>query len=297
MVDLATNAPYADYMKLSVPDGYYYTDFTVNGILDEVDAYISIPKMKQHYMAGVTHSLKNQIGMVPVQFYQASQGSGLRDALHSAGGDYRSHLPRAISDLNLARPVNLAVIDGIKNAVGGEGAWNPTFQTAQFNVLLAGKDPVAADSIASHLMGNDPEAEKLQLPGGDECDNHLELLRLKGAGTNQLSDIETVGDGAGLVGIRPPYEYIRPKDFKLIQNYPNPLNAETTIQFFVPHKEHITIKLYDIHGRQIDVLVNAVLPSGSHSISLNTRHLPSGVYLYRMQAGRFSETRRMIVQK
>ena len=44
MIDLATNAPYADYMQLSVPDGYYYADFTVNGILDEVDAYISIPK-------------------------------------------------------------------------------------------------------------------------------------------------------------------------------------------------------------------------------------------------------------
>jgi hypothetical protein len=49
---------------------------------------------------------------------------------------------------------------------GGEGAWNSTFQPAEYQVLLAGKDPVATDNVASYLMGNDPESDKFMLPDG-----------------------------------------------------------------------------------------------------------------------------------
>ncbi|MEJ2629562.1 MAG: DUF362 domain-containing protein, partial [bacterium] len=160
-------------------------------------------KMKQHYDAGVTHSLKNQVGIVPKSYYELPYDHSRRAKLHDDGGDMMTHLPRSICDLNLTRPVHLAVIDGIKNAEGGEGTWNPTFQIAEYDVLLAGKDPVATDSVASYLMGNDPEAEKFQLPDGvRQCDNYLELLHQKGMGTNQMAEIEIKGDGAGLVTLR-----------------------------------------------------------------------------------------------
>jgi uncharacterized protein (DUF362 family) len=296
MTNLENKSPYSDFVQLPVPNPYYYTSFKVNRILQDADAYISIPKMKQHASAGVTHSLKNQFGMVPLQFYKTSN-AGTREKLHSDGGSYLAHLPRSVSDLNLARPVNLAVIDGIKNAVGGEGPWSTTFEPAEFDVLLAGKDPVATDSVASYLMGNDPEAEKLLCPDGKECDNHLELLHQKGAGTNQMSEIERVGDGAGLVGVRPDYRAVAPDDFQLAQNFPNPFNAQTTIWFAMPRKEYVTIKLYDVAGREIETCVDGFVPSGQHELKLNTRHLASGIYLYRMQAGGFADTKRMILQK
>ena len=92
------------------------------------------------------------------------------------------------------------MVDGIKNARGGEGVWNPNFVPSESHVLFAGKEPVATDSIGAYLMGLDCEAEKLQLPGdngyGDtECDNYLDLLHTKGIGTNQLNEINVVGDG------------------------------------------------------------------------------------------------------
>ena len=203
LVDLNKPDPYGNFIQKEVGANYFnFSSFTVNQILSDVDVYISIPKMKQHYEAGITCSLKNQIGMVPKDYYTIPTNQGNRAALHNqTGGSSKAHLPRSICDLNSARPVNLAVIDGIMNARGGEGTWNPTFQVWEDHVLLAGKDPVATDSVCAYFMGIDPGAEKIPLPNPDdgECDNHLYLLNQLGAGTNKMNEIEIVGDGADLI--------------------------------------------------------------------------------------------------
>jgi uncharacterized protein (DUF362 family) len=300
MVNLNAKEPYADYIDKEVGENrFFYNSFKLNQILADVDVYVSIPKMKQHFEAGVTHSLKNQIGIVPLQFYMQSMWDNMRSNLHFAGGDIGTHLPRSICDLNMARPVHLAVIDGIKNAVGGEGVWNPTFSPAENHVLLAGKDPVATDSIASFLMGNDPEAEKLQLPDGiRQCDNYLEMLHQKGLGTNQMGEIEVVGDGAVLVtSVRPERKLVPLDDFQLCQNFPNPFNPSTTIIFYLPHTEHVTIKLYNITGHEIETLVDGIVPAGKHELYWIAKNLTSGVYFCKMQAGKFSDTKKLIYQK
>jgi uncharacterized protein (DUF362 family) len=300
MVNLNAKEPYSDFINKPVGDNkFFYSSFKLNQILADIDVYVSIPKMKQHYEAGVTHSLKNQIGIVPIQFYMQNMWDGMRSKLHFEGGDIGTHLPHSICDLNLARPVHLAVIDGIKNAVGGEGVWNSTFQTAEYQVLLAGKDPVATDSIASFLMGNDPEAEKFQLPDGvRQCDNYLELLHQRGVGTNQMNEIEAVGDGAGLItSVRPERKVILLNDFQLCQNFPNPFNPSTTIIFYLPHTEFVTIKIYSITGQEIETLVKEIIPAGQHELHWMAKNICSGVYLCKMQAGKFSDTMKLIYQK
>ncbi|MFZ0454129.1 MAG: DUF362 domain-containing protein [Ignavibacteriaceae bacterium] len=203
LVDLNQPAPYGNFIQKEVGTNYFnFSSLTLNQILSDVDVYISIPKMKQHYEAGITCSCKNQIGIVPKDYYTIPSNQGNRAALHNPTGDSsKSYLPRSICDLNSARPVNLAVIDGIMNARGGEGTWNPTFQISEDHVLLAGKDPVATDSVSAYFMGIDPGAEKIPLPNPDngECDNHLYLLNQIGAGTNKMSEIEIVGDGSDLI--------------------------------------------------------------------------------------------------
>ncbi|MCU0643200.1 MAG: DUF362 domain-containing protein [bacterium] len=300
LVNLNKKEPYADFIDKEVGENhFFYSSFKLNQILADVDVYVSIPKMKQHYEAGVTHSLKNQIGIVPIQYYKQNSWDGMRSRLHFEGGDIGTHLPHSICDLNLARPVHLAVIDGIKNAIGGEGVWNPTYKTAEYHVLLAGKNPVAADSVASYVMGNDPEAEKLQLPDGiRQCDNYLELLHQKGMGTNQMSEIEVVGDGAGLVtSTRPEREVILLDSFQLCQNFPNPFNPATAIIFYLPHPEHVTITIYNVTGQEIETLVQGTVPAGKHELHWIAKNLPSGVYICKMQAGRFSDAKKLIYQK
>lgn len=297
-IDLNESAPYADFMEKSTGDNHFnYSSFTLNRILDEVDVYVSIPKMKQHYQAGVTHSMKNQVGMTPLSYY----GSGYRAQLHG-GSNIKQYLPRTIVDLALARPVNLAVVDGIMNANGGEGVWNDTFEPAEYHLLLAGKDPVATDSICAHQMGNDPEADQFRLPrngSAQYCDNYLKLASELGMGTNTLSEIELVGDGAGLINtaVTPDRAVEMPKEMRLAANFPNPFNPATQIRFYLPQAEHVTLKILNSRGREVETLIDGVMPAGSHQQNWTARNLPSGVYLYQLKAGREVQTMKMTLQK
>lgn len=300
MIDLNKAAPYPDFVETKVGvKKFFYNSFLLNNILNDVDVYVSIPKMKQHYEAGVTCSLKNQIGIAPMQLYTIPGDQGRRGALHSqTGGSSTSHLPRSICDLNLARPVNLAIIDGIKNARGGEGTWNPTFKACEDHVLLAGKDPVATDSVCSYFMGNDPEAETLKLPSGGKCDNYLYLLNKIGIGTNKMSEIEISGDGAGLISsVLPQYNVVIPTDIQLLQNYPNPFNPATIIRFYLPKSEFVELKILDVSGSEIETLVKGEAPAGQHELHWYPAKHASGIYFYRLKAGNFSAVRKMIYQK
>ena len=301
LVDLNKPAPYSDFIKKQVgAKSLSFSEFTMNQILSDIDVYVSIPKMKQHATAGVTHSLKNSVGAVPKQLYTTPSNTSMRDALHTKDGTMApgTQLPHSICDLNNARPVNLAVIDGIKNAKGGEGTWNPTFEVTENHVLIAGKDPVASDSIASFLMGNDPEAAKLKLPGSGECENYLETLHQQGMGTNRMNEIEVVGDGADLLTYAPRNGEARmPSDMQLCQNYPNPFNPSTMIRFYVPAAAYVSVRIYNIAGQEIETLVNGEVPTGLHEFHWSPNNLASGAYLCRMQSGTFSETKKLIYQK
>lgn len=86
-----------------------------------------------------------------------------------------------------------------------------------------------------------------------------------------------------------------PRQFSLSQNYPNPFNPTTTIQFRVPRSEFVTLKIYDLLGREMTTLVNDRKSPGKYSITWNAMGFASGVYLYRIQAGNFHETRRLVL--
>ncbi len=301
LVNLNQTAPYANFVSRTVgSNSFQYTEFSLNGILSDVNVYVSIPKMKQHYEAGVTGSLKNQIGITPIQLYTVPTNTGRRDALHTKDGTVSSTtwLPRSICDLNLARPVHLAVIDGVKNSRGGEGTWNPTFQVCEDHILMAGKNPVASDSVAAHFMGNDPESATLTLPGGGQCDNYLALLNQKGMGTNKMSEIEIVGDGASLItSVRSGERASIPNDYQLYQNFPNPFNPSTTIKFYLPRSERVSVRLFNVTGREMETLVEGELGKGMHEIHWTPRNQASGVYFCKMMSGTYVNTRKMIFQK
>jgi uncharacterized delta-60 repeat protein len=88
-----------------------------------------------------------------------------------------------------------------------------------------------------------------------------------------------------------------PKSFALEQNYPNPFNPTTTINFQLPAFNHVTIKVYNILGKEIATLVNGEKSAGNYSVQFNGSKLSSGVYLYRMQAGSFVQTKKILLLK
>ena len=85
-----------------------------------------------------------------------------------------------------------------------------------------------------------------------------------------------------------------PEEFVLQQNYPNPFNPVTTIEFSVPQEEHVTLKVYDILGREVAVLFNERAISGNYRVEFDASSFPTGVYLYNINAETFTETKCMI---
>ncbi len=90
---------------------------------------------------------------------------------------------------------------------------------------------------------------------------------------------------------------IIPKQFTLHQNYPNPFNPATTIRFSLPKSTNIALKIFSLHGEEIETVVKGKYPAGLHEVRWNAGNLASGVYLYQLQAGNFVETKKMILIK
>lgn len=88
-----------------------------------------------------------------------------------------------------------------------------------------------------------------------------------------------------------------PKRYRLYQNYPNPFNATTTIKYLLPKSSIVTLKIFNLAGQEIQTLVNEYLNAGEHEIKWTAKELPSGIYFYRLQAGNFSEIKKIILQK
>jgi endoglucanase len=110
---------------------------------------------------------------------------------------------------------------------------------------------------------------------------------------NQLwfDDIKILDPTVIAVGRSNPLPY----SFELEQNYPNPFNPTTVINFQVSAHSYTTLKIYDLIGREVATLVSEELTAGKHSRHWNAASMPSGVYFYRLQAGSFSETKKLIL--
>ena len=189
LIDLNSVQPYSDYASLPVGKNWFiYDKFTTNHILEEVDALVSVAKMKCHWICGITQSMKNLVGMVPVKLY----GDTYRSNLHGSEDEMKHRLPRVVVDLNRARPVNISLIDGIKTVDGSEGPWNNDLGPQSPGILIGGKNPVATDAVAVAAMGFDPTAEYPD-PPFLRADNHLNLARQMGLGSNRLDDIAILG--------------------------------------------------------------------------------------------------------
>lgn len=88
-----------------------------------------------------------------------------------------------------------------------------------------------------------------------------------------------------------------PDKFSLSQNFPNPFNPTTTIDFALPAGRNVSISVFNILGQRVSTLVNGFLPAGDHSVVWNASGFASGVYIYRIHAGQFSMTKRMLLLK
>lgn len=214
-----TNYPGASgkYTRLKVPGGgLLFKAYDVNRSYEDCDVYVSLAKLKEHSTAGVTLSMKNCFGLPPLTIYGDGAGinepakvtKGPRLMLHNGGrqpsktalseNDPKSprdpayRVPRVTVDLAAARPIHLAILDGIDTVAGGEGPWMKTCRPVHAGVLVAGTNCVTTDAVGTALMGFDPMAERGSAPF-EKSDSTLQLAEQIGLGTRDLKRIEVIG--------------------------------------------------------------------------------------------------------
>ncbi len=98
---------------------------------------------------------------------------------------------------------------------------------------------------------------------------------------------EITGTGPGPVGVV--------NRFELDQNYPNPFNPETRISFEINQGDYTSVVIYNINGKELQKLINRYLNAGSHSVVLKVNEEASGIYLYRLISGNYSQTKKMML--
>jgi uncharacterized protein (DUF362 family) len=205
------------YVRTKVPgEAYMYPAYDLNHSFTDCDVYVSMSKLKNHWIAGVTMSLKNNFGITPCSLYGSDCGpSGNENPKQERGGvchngtvptpagiekelhpdtprDPGYRVPRIVADLVRVRPIDLAIVDGIESIRGGEGVWNPGVQIIKPGVMLAGRNPVCLDAVGMAVMGYDPKSDRGTRPFV-RGDNTLKLCEAVGVGTTDLNRIEVAG--------------------------------------------------------------------------------------------------------
>jgi uncharacterized protein (DUF362 family) len=213
------------YTTLPVPfGGYMFSSFELNHSYHDTDVMISLAKLKRHATAGVTLSMKNLFGITPNSLYGAEAGSekaiSSRAPLHdpddklklpglkseASWRDPYARVPRIVVDTCAARPIDLAIIDGITAMTTGEGPWvgpPSSFKFTTPGVLIAGRNAVSTDAVATAVMGYDPRAARMTHPF-DHGDNFLLLAEQAGLGSADLAQIDV--RGVGIEQARHPYD-------------------------------------------------------------------------------------------
>ena len=90
---------------------------------------------------------------------------------------------------------------------------------------------------------------------------------------------------------------VKPTEYTLEQNFPNPFNPVTQIKYSIVDNGIVTLKIYDVLGREIATLVNEEKAAGNYEVRFDASQLSSGIYLYTLQVGNFTQTRKMILLK
>jgi uncharacterized protein (DUF362 family) len=208
---------FKQYARLKVPwGGYMFPAYELNQAFTECDVYCSLAKMKNHWIAGVTLSMKNNFGDTPCSLYGGDCGpdgnehprmergpvlhegktkppSGVPQELHpNSPRDPGFRVPRITTDQVGIRPIDLAIIDGVETVRGGEGPWLKGLEKISPGVIIVGRNPVCTDAVAMAVMSYDPRAQRGTSPFL-RGDNTLTLAEAAGIGTTDLRRIEVVG--------------------------------------------------------------------------------------------------------
>jgi M6 family metalloprotease-like protein len=179
------------------------------------------------------------------------------------------------------------IIEGtLERRVGDQGTWTAVYQ---------GPSTAWTDSSRTYNSS-----------GSVPVSFRARVRNSRGKYSSWSNEFQTTAVALTEVGVAPEDEGRVPPAFRLEQNYPNPFNPRTRINFAigdwsggmgVDHGSHVTLRVYDILGREVALLVDDEKASGMYSVTMDAKGLSSGVYLYRLNAGNYMAARKMVIAK
>lgn len=195
------------------------------------------------------------------------------------------------TESGLSRPGGVA-INNLFYLIGGERGTSTGYSNITYVWNIPGNSWLVTTPLKPTAMSNIfngcaakcvNDTAKIFVPGG-----------YTGAGSQSF---EVLGCGPNLlVGVNDPASQL-PSVYSLSQNYPNPFNPSTKISFALPQAGNVKIVVFDLLGREVEVLVNEFRTAGNHTVDFNAASLASGVYFYKIEAGDFTATKKMLLIK
>ena len=169
-------------------------------------------------------------------------------------------------------PVAGAVVDVTAIGINGN-----TYNVGMHRTLTAGNKVVF---LAFDPLGLDSPSSGYFWYGFDRVSPLVQTLRWFGADVTDVED-----------------QFSNPNSYQLAQNYPNPFNPSTKLAYAIEKQGLVTLKIYDVLGREVAALVNEVQNAGAHSVTFDASRLASGMYMYTLTSGNFSSTKKMMLLK
>ena len=229
------------------------------------------------------------------RFEQASHTSGgvQKDCIDAAPASNTMNLA-TVAEYEIYSPSYMSGSFAIKD--GG------VYQYASVEFLIQIKDGSNYTTLLdSSLTYNDPGWRSFHIDLTPWQNKTVTLRLITNSGDTPYEDwadwAEVVVAAELVTGIENNSYSHLPKGFILYQNFPNPFNPSTNLSYSTKQSGLVTLKVYDVLGNEIETLVNEEKPVGSYELNWNAANLPSGVYFFRLQAGSYVQTRKMILLK
>ena len=190
--------------------------------------------------------------------------------------------------IDMILPVELAQFE----ATPGDGEvrlnWRTASETdnARFDIVRDGVTVGALNSLGNSTAGHSYSWTDAYVENGRTYEYTLVTVDINNHRVEAATQSATPGSATSVV-----------KEYALMQNYPNPFNPTTSITFDVAETGNVEITVFDVMGKEVARLVNGQMGQGRHTISFDAQNLPAGMYLYRMTAGSFSATHKMLLIK
>lgn len=263
---------YADTVHVYAPSGYM--DYLDNGITNGY-AWYYVRGCRQDYQIYYRHGRESTIEISDTKLLPPAQLPNLWNY------NYRSLLNYMEQVLY---GVNGAVTDSVTNL------------PVKAKISITGFDADSTEIYSDSLFG---KYYRLLIQG-----TYNLTFSAPGYYSKTMNNISVVNDAATVLNVqlRPNFVGILangevPTDFRLFQNYPNPFNPATNIEFSIAEFSDVSLVIYDMQGRKVQTLVNSKLAAGNYKAGWDASKLPSGVYFYKLSAGNFSDSKKMILIK